>query len=155
MKFSDIAVVFKILKDEGLVPVQTIDDKLVIVNSEGTKYLFKESRGEEEKMFTVVFPEIRKQRLDFKLLVLPDLLKVVGGVVKEGEKEKTDKFIVLNFYEGDSYNKQWNEFYPDSLGGRSIDSDFAGKMVDLLDDFLKIDLSGLKKYGLLEFDLET
>lgn len=155
MKFSDIPAVFKILDGEGLVPVQTIDDKLVVANSEGTKYLFKESRGEEEKMFTVIFPEIRKQGLDFKVLALPEIYKVVGGAVKEGEQKKGDKFLVLNFYEGDSYNKQWNEFYPDSLGGRSVDSDLADKMVDLLDDFSKIDLSEFKKYNLLEFDLET
>ena len=39
----------------GLIPVQTIDDKLVVANAEGIKYLFKEGRGEEEKMFTQVF----------------------------------------------------------------------------------------------------
>lgn len=155
MKFSDVPVVFKILNEEGLIPVQTIDDKLVVTNSEGTKYLFKENRGEEEKIFTVVFPEIRKQGLDFKVLVLPDILKVVGGVFKEGEKKKTDKFLILNFYEGESYNKKWNEFYPDGLGGRSVDPGLAEKMVGLLGDFAKIDLSGLRGCNLSEFDLET
>ena len=77
------------------------------------------------------------------------------GPQKKVEKKRQISFLILNFYEGESYNKQWNESNPDSLGGRSIDSNLAEKMVDLLGDFAQIDLSGLKIHKLTEFDLET
>ena len=153
MNLTDLPVVYKILQDEQLTPEATIEnDKVVCSDTSGNKYIVKDCRGIEEKIFTEVFPAIKSMNLSFQILELPEHLKVRSVVDKQGKESK--KFIIIKFYEGTYFNEMWNELSALGYGGRSVDLNFSDKVVDLLEDFASIEVDNLIPYNLLTFNLD-
>jgi hypothetical protein len=155
MNFKQFPLIHEVLNEEKLKPESVLDeDKLICVDDKGEKYVFKECRGEEEKVFAKVFPKIRSLNLKFEVLKLPQHKTVVKKVVGDKENQKEFKFILIKYYEGTYYNKSWNEYYPESLGGRGVDIEIVDKSVRLLKDFSLINTEKLSEFNLLEFDFD-
>ena len=155
MNFKQFPLIHEILVEENLKPVDVLDDKLVCVDESGSKYVFKECRGVEDLVFTKVFSKIQSLNLSFSTLELPKHKKIIKKIVGEEPNQQELKFILINFYEGKLYNKFWNEYYPESLGGRGVEEDFATKSVELLKDFSLVDAQELSEFNLLTFNIET
>lgn len=117
--------------------------------------MFKECRGVEDLIFTKVFPKIQSLNLEFNTLELPNHKKIIKKIVGEEPNQQELKYILINFYDGKSYNKSWHEYSPESLGGRGVKKDFATKSVELIKDFSLIDIKQLSEFNLLTFDLES
>ncbi len=153
MRFNNFPLIYEALYDEGLKPIEVAPNgNLKCVNKAGDEFLMKDCRGAEEKIFTRVFPKIVEMKLNFETLVLPEYLKIVTKEVGDEKNKKKHKFILVNFYEGTSFNETWNEGSPDGYGGRGVDTSMGKKVVDLLEDFSSIDIAQLKPFNLLTFD---
>lgn len=85
---------------------------------------------------------------------LPQHKKIVRKVIGEEKSQEEFKFILINYYQGTYYNKSWNEYYPESLGGRGVDIGLADKSVKLIKDFSLINTKDLSEFDLLEFDFD-
>lgn len=155
MNFQQFPLIHEILNEEKLKPDSVLDgDKLVCADDKGEKYVLKECRGEEERVYTEVFPKIKSASLKFKVLKLPQHKKVIKKAVGDEDDRKEFKFILIKYYQGTYYNKSWNEYYPEALGGRGVDLEMAGKSVTLLKDFSFIDIKELGEFNLIEFDFQ-
>lgn len=155
MDFQQFPLIHKILNEEKLKPESVLNGgKLVCVDERGEKYVLKECRGVEEGVFAEVFPKIKGASLKFKVLRMPQYKKVIKKVVEDGNNKKEFKFILIKYYQGTYYNKSWNEYYPESLGGRGVDLEMVDKSVTLLKDFSLIDIEELSEFDLLEFDFQ-
>lgn len=155
MNFNQFPLVYEVLIDEDLKPIHVLDDKLVCTDKTGNKYVLKECRGVEDVVFAQVFPKIKSLNLSFNTLQLPKHKKIIKKIVGEEPNQQELKFILINFYEGKLYNKFWNEYYPESLGGRGVEEDFATKSVELLKDFSLVDVQELSEFDLLTFNIDT
>jgi len=155
MNFKQFPLIHEVLVEEGLKPIDVLGgNKLVCSDTFGSKFVLKECRGMEENIFTNVFPKIQKSAHAFEILELPKHKKVIKKVVGKDNNQQEFKYILINYYEGKFYNKSWNEYYPDSLGGRGVGDDLAIKSVGLVKDFSLINVESLSELGLLEFDFE-
>ncbi|HYK08636.1 MAG TPA: hypothetical protein VEW42_04025 [Candidatus Eisenbacteria bacterium] len=148
MNFQQIPEIFELLKAENLTALEVNGENLVCANSSGEKFLMKESRGTEEQVYVDVFPVIERMNLQFGRLELPKHSKVVTKTLNG----KRRKIIFLNYYEGVRFNDTWNEGTPEGYGGRAIDISLADKVVEILEDFAKIDTTQLISFSLPTFN---
>jgi len=68
MNFKQFPLIYDLLIDEDLKPVDVLDDKLVCIDKSGDKYVLKECRGVEDLVFGQVFPKIQSLNLPFNTL---------------------------------------------------------------------------------------
>lgn len=150
MDFKQLPIIYKTLIASGLEPVKIVSKSYPLCrDTEGNQYFMKDCRGTEDKIFTKVFPEIKKMNLDFKVLVLPEKLEIAN---KDVMPKASNQFIFIKYYDGNKFNKIWDEKTPVGYGGRGIDLGFSEKVIDLMKDFSSIDTKKLKKFKLPTFD---
>lgn len=154
MNLQQTPVVFRILNQKNLILDSVLEgDKFLCTDSKGQQFILKECRGVEAKVYQDVFPTIVKMNLNFKVLELPELLDVVTETDPNGQNPQT--YVIIKFYNGKSFNKLWNETSGEGYGGRSVEPQFADMIVDVLEDFSKIDEKKLAPFGLLTFDFNN
>lgn len=154
MNLQDTPVVFKILNVKKLTLESVIEgDKFVCTDEKGQRYVLKENRGVEDVFYEKIFPLIERMNLNFGTLQLPESLDIVHESDASGQVIR--KFIIIRHYDGKSFNSVWNEVSGEGYGGRSIEPQFANKIVGVLDDFSKIDTDKLKPFDLLTFNFDV
>jgi len=155
MTFQDIPTIFEILNKENLKPVPVLleGDKIVCEDANGNKFLMKDCRGIERKVFESVLPAIEGQNLSFNTLQLPKHRNIVSVQITENGAQKQRDFIFINYYEGITFNSTWNETSPEGYGGRGIGNGIAEKAINLLENFSLVDVTSLSTFGLPTFDL--
>jgi len=142
MEFNQFPKIYQILQKENLLPDGVLSNgNLLCRDNDGNKFVMKDLVGLEGVVYTDIFPSVNDQKIEFKILILPKLYKIV------------DKFIFFEFYNGKSFNETWDEFKPNSLGGRGVPLNSVNMFIDLIFDFSKIDISRLPT-NLIEFDLD-
>jgi len=142
MEFNQFPKIYQILQKENLLPDGVLSNgNLLCRDNDGNKFVMKDLVGLEGVVYTDIFPSVNDQKIEFKILILPKLYKIV------------DKFIFFEFYNGKSFNETWDEFKPNSLGGRGVPLNSVNMFIDLIFDFSKIDISRLPT-NLIEFDFD-
>lgn len=152
MEFSDFPTTHRLLIDEGMTPIEVIDmDKLVCTHKKsGLKFVAKEVRGIERKIYSEVFPAIKSQDLVFETLQLPECHKII----EKKFNNKTLSYIFIKYYEGINYNLKWDESLPKGYGGRGVEQTMVDKSIEILKDFSKIDIRKLSQYNIPIFNYE-
>lgn len=145
---------FEVLRQENLKPAPLFIEsvKIVCEDANGNRFLMKQSRGTEGVIFAEAFPIIKEQNLPFRRLKLPEYRNIVPRDFIQDEVARHEEYILINFYDGTTFNDKWNEISAQGYGGRGLSPAFADKVLDLLDDLSLIDVSSITQLGLPTFN---
>ena len=138
-----------------LVPSEVGVGKAVGENASGERFFIKKSSNVEKIVYTNVLPAIKKQKLRFQVLQLPELVTIVGKNFDQTGLSEQQDFIITKYINGFRFNDRWDETSTLGYGGRGIDSNFATKTVDLVTDLSLIDTSLLNMLALPTFDFSN
>ncbi len=128
--------------------------KGVCVDGKGNFFSVKYTNETEKNLYTEVLPTIRKQNLPFKVLQFPELEDTVE-VNSEQDGQRTKRILIFTKHiTGTNFNNTWDEISTIGSGGRGIQSEFANKVVDLVEDLSLVKYSSLAEFDLSTFDFE-
>src|SRR5260221_7696882 len=125
-------------KDLKLISSEVGFGSAICADSNGNQYLVKRGSNTEKVMYTEVLPAIDGQNIPFKVLQFPELVSVVT--------REQQNFLLIKHIDGTNFNDTWDEISNIGRGGKGIKTDFASKVVDLIEDLSLIEYTVLAKF---------